>query len=75
MNVSNRVVFLELSEERAKERLCLRRLDPVTGEQYHLLYNPPPTQEIKDRLETVSDNTRNNFGMTFLFCNRILRTQ
>ena len=33
------------------ERLTLRATDPVTGERYHMLYNPPRSQEIKERLE------------------------
>ncbi|XP_055988720.1 adenylate kinase 8-like [Sorex fumeus] len=32
------------------ERLTLRRTDPVTGERYHLLYKPPPTMEVQERL-------------------------
>ena len=32
------------------ERLTQRATDPITGERYHLLYNPPCTQAIKDRL-------------------------
>jgi len=32
------------------ERLTLRAMDPVTGERYHTLYNPPRSQEVKERL-------------------------
>ena len=33
------------------ERNTLRYLDPVTGTNYHLLYNPPPSKEIRERLK------------------------
>lgn len=46
----NRVFFLDVPEDTIKERLCWRRVDPVTGERYHLLYNPPLTPDIKERL-------------------------
>ena len=39
------------------ERLTLRATDPVTGERYHMLYNPPRTQEIKDRLNVHPKDT------------------
>ena len=29
----------------------LRSTDPITGDRYHMLYNPPRTQEDKDRLQ------------------------
>ncbi|KAJ8299873.1 hypothetical protein KUTeg_021392 [Tegillarca granosa] len=32
-------------------RLTLRATDPITGERYHMLYNPPRTQEVKSRLQ------------------------
>ena len=32
------------------ERTTLQYLDPVTGERYHILFNPPPTQEVRERL-------------------------
>jgi adenylate kinase len=42
------------------ERLTLRYIDPVTGENYHILFNPPLTQEIKDRLKQNSRDTEEN---------------
>ena len=33
------------------ERLTLRATDHITGERYHMLYNPPRTQEVKERLQ------------------------
>jgi adenylate kinase len=50
----NRVFFLDLSEESIKERLTLRRLDPISGERYHLLMKPPTSKEVLNRLEIVS---------------------
>ncbi|XP_066222914.1 adenylate kinase 8 isoform X2 [Saccopteryx leptura] len=46
----NRVFFLNVPLDSIIERLTLRRTDPVTGERYHLMYKPPPTMEIQDRL-------------------------
>lgn len=46
----NRVFFLNVPFDTILERLTLRRMDPVTGERYHLLYKPPPTMEIQERL-------------------------
>ena len=37
-----RAFVLDLSEGSAKDRLTLRRTDPVTGARYHLGTNPPP---------------------------------
>jgi adenylate kinase len=47
-----RVIFLNAPIDTLKERLCLRRTDPVTGERYHLMYRIPPTQDVKNRLIT-----------------------
>ncbi|XP_070532328.1 adenylate kinase 8-like [Ptychodera flava] len=47
----NRVFFLDVPNDSVIERLTLRTTDPITGEHYHELYNPPRTQEIKDRCE------------------------
>ena len=46
-----RVFFLDVPNDSVMERLTLRATDPVTGERYHMLYNPPRSQEIKERLE------------------------
>ncbi|XP_002735582.1 adenylate kinase 8-like [Saccoglossus kowalevskii] len=45
----NRTFFLDVPNDSVIERLVLRTTDPITGERYHELYNPPRTQEIKDR--------------------------
>lgn len=55
--LANRVFFLDISSEAILERLTLRATDPMTGNQYHLLYNPPRTQEVKDRLQTHPSDT------------------
>ncbi|ESO85978.1 hypothetical protein LOTGIDRAFT_195378 [Lottia gigantea] len=49
--VPNRIFFLDVPNDSVIERLTQRYTDPITGERYHLLYNPPRTQDIKDRLE------------------------
>jgi len=46
----NRVFFLDVPNDSVIERLTLRAMDPITGERYHTLYNPPRSQEVKDRL-------------------------
>ncbi|XP_010625709.1 adenylate kinase 8 isoform X1 [Fukomys damarensis] len=46
----NRVFFLNMPLDSILERLTLRRVDPITGERYHLMYKPPPTLEIQARL-------------------------
>ncbi|CAL1545587.1 unnamed protein product [Lymnaea stagnalis] len=46
----NRVFILDVPSDSVIERLTLRAIDPITGEKYHLLYNPPISQEVKDRL-------------------------
>lgn len=39
------------------ERLTLRATDPVTGDRYHMLFNPPRTQEVKGRLKVHPKDT------------------
>lgn len=46
-----RIFFLDVPNDSVIERLTLRATDPITGERYHMLYNPPRTQEIKERLQ------------------------
>ncbi len=41
------------------ERLTLKYIDPVTGENYHILFNPPLTQEVKERLKQSPAHTEN----------------
>jgi adenylate kinase len=45
-----RVFFLDVPNDSVMERLTLRETDPITGERYHNLYNPPQSQEVKERL-------------------------
>ena len=42
---------MDISNEAVLERLTLQATDPLSGNQYHLLYNPPLTEEVKDRLK------------------------
>ena len=39
------------------ERLTLRATDPITGDRYHMLYNPPRTEEVKERLQSHPKDT------------------
>lgn len=42
------------------ERLTLKYVDPVTGDNYHILFNPPLTQEVRDRLKQRPSDTEEN---------------
>lgn len=48
---STRQFFLDVPNDSVLERLTLRATDPITGERYHMLYNPPRTPEVKERLQ------------------------
>lgn len=50
------VVVLDVSDKSLLERSAGRRVDPVTGEVYHLKFRPPPPQII-DRLIIRPDDT------------------
>lgn len=49
-------LVLDVPDDLLVERVAGRRLDPVTGEIYHLVFRPPPA-EIVDRLQQRSDDT------------------
>ncbi|XP_006029862.1 adenylate kinase 8 [Alligator sinensis] len=48
--IPNRVFFLNLPYESIMERLAQRRIDPATGERYHITYKPAPSPDIQARL-------------------------
>ncbi|KAK7263813.1 hypothetical protein RJT34_31410 [Clitoria ternatea] len=50
-------ILLEVSQDLLLERVVGRRLDPVTGNIYHLKYSPPETQQIAARLTQRFDDT------------------
>jgi len=50
------VLVLEVPDDLIVNRIVGRRTDPVTGEIYHLEFNPPPA-EIVDRLKHRKDDT------------------
>lgn len=50
-------ILLEVPEEILVQRVVGRRLDPVTGKIYHLMYSPPETPEIAARLTQRDDDT------------------
>ncbi len=52
---------LQVPSEKIVERVVGRRMDPETGEIYHLQYKPPP-KEIEDRLIQRSDDTEEKVG-------------
>ena len=49
------VISIEVPDEEIVGRIVERRMDPLTGDIYHIDYNPPPT-EIKDRLVQRKDD-------------------
>jgi adenylate kinase len=54
---------MDLPNDSVMERTTLRHLDPVTGERYHMLFNPPPTQEVRDRLTQKPSDTEENIRL------------
>uniref|UniRef100_A0AAY4EME5 Nucleoside-diphosphate kinase n=1 Tax=Denticeps clupeoides TaxID=299321 RepID=A0AAY4EME5_9TELE len=48
--IPSRVFFLEMTADVAMERIALRSVDPVTGERYHSVYKPPPSERVQARL-------------------------
>ncbi|GAB3034947.1 adenylate kinase [Natronobiforma cellulositropha] len=51
------VLTLEVSEEELIHRLTGRRMDPETGDIYHLEYNPPEDETVEERLIQRDDDT------------------
>ncbi len=50
------VIFLDVSEEELVGRLTGRRMDPETGEIYHVEFNWPEDEEIQERLVQREDD-------------------
>ncbi|GFR93133.1 adenylate kinase 8-like [Elysia marginata] len=67
----NRVFFLDVPNDSVIERLTLQAMDPITGEKYHMLYNPPRSQEVKDRLwrnpKNSEENVRKHLSQYFAY--------
>ncbi|MEM1269871.1 MAG: adenylate kinase [Bacteroidota bacterium] len=61
------VVSLEVPEEAIVERLSQRRINKVTGESYHLTFNPPPADvpadQIIQRKDDVPDAIRKRLNV------------
>ena len=51
------VVLIELPDELIVERIVHRRSDPETGKIYHLKFNPPADEAVKQRLVQRKDDT------------------
>ncbi len=51
---------MDIPNDSVMERTTLRYLDPVTGERYHMLFNPPPTQEVQERLSQKPSDSEEN---------------
>ncbi|WP_049969877.1 adenylate kinase [Haladaptatus cibarius] len=50
------VLYLDVNEEELVHRLTGRRLDPETGDVYHVEYNPPEDEEVEARLIQRDDD-------------------
>lgn len=49
-------LLVDVPDDDLVERVTGRRLDPVTGEIYHLKFRPPPAGEVASRLTQRSDD-------------------
>ncbi len=50
------VLMLDVDDEELVHRLTGRRMDPETGDIYHLEYNPPEDEEVEERLVQRDDD-------------------
>ncbi|KAB2910352.1 MAG: adenylate kinase [Kofleriaceae bacterium] len=53
----DRVLLIEVPDELLVERGVGRRNDPLTGKIYHLKFDPPPSQDVAERLVHRKDDT------------------
>ncbi len=51
------VVLIEVPDELIEERTIHRRQDPETGAIYHMLFNPPESEDVRARLVHRRDDT------------------
>ncbi|WP_440764612.1 adenylate kinase [Natronorubrum sp. DTA7] len=51
------VLYLDVGEDELVHRLTGRRMDPETGDIYHIEYNPPEDPDVEARLEQRDDDT------------------
>jgi adenylate kinase len=51
------VLYLDVEEDVLVERLTGRRLDPETGDIYHVEFDMPDDEEVRDRLVQREDDT------------------
>ncbi|MFC5972641.1 adenylate kinase [Halomarina salina] len=51
------VVLLDVGRDELVTRLTGRRVDPETGENYHVEYDMPDDEAVRDRLEQRDDDT------------------
>jgi len=55
--VFDKFVLLDVPDEVLIDRVSGRRIDPETGKIYHLTFNPPESDEIKERCVQRADDT------------------
>lgn len=56
------MILLETPEDVLYERITGRRMDPETGDIYHVTFHPAPTPEIEARLTQRKDDTAEALG-------------
>lgn len=58
-------VLLDVNEDILVERVTGRRTDPVTGNVYHLTFNPPASEEVAQRLVQRSDDNEQTIRIRY----------
>jgi len=53
----DKLIILEVKKEVLEDRIVWRRLDPIDNKIYHLKNDPPPNDEVKQRLIQRKDDT------------------
>jgi adenylate kinase len=66
-------VLIEVPEEELIKRVTGRRIDPVTGNSYHVDVRPPPAGEIADRCVQRPDDTEDSLVMRLESYNENIR--
>ena len=58
-------ILLDVPEEVLVDRVTGRRLDPETGDIYHMTFRPPPNETVAARLTTRTDDTEETCRQRF----------
>lgn len=59
----DKVIVLEVPEDSIVERITGRRIDPASGQEYHVRYNPPPAgTEVVQRADDTEEVVRTRYA-------------